>query len=96
MLVDDGARRRHHAGPRATRCSARGVQRSRDVELRGENEDFRPASVLEDVVGPNSHRKLPRAANIPAIALGKVKDFSLVRTKAVPDTNLENTQQTTL
>ena len=92
MLVDDGTMP-------ARGFSVRHVKNIelRDVELRGENEDFRPASRTgRRGRAESTHLKLPRAANVLALALGKVKDFSIVQTKAVPDTNIENRQQTTL
>jgi polygalacturonase len=69
----------------------------RDVEVRSTKEEFRPAFVLEDVVGADfAHLKLPHSAGAALFALRNVKDFSIVQTRAIPDTHIESVEHTTL
>jgi len=70
------------------------IRHARGVELAGikiehVGEDLRPAFVVEDVEGADFGRiKVQVTAGVPAFALKNVRDFSVYRSKPVPDTNL--------
>jgi polygalacturonase len=59
------------------------------IKIERANEDARPAFVLEDVDGAEFGRiKVPVSAGMPTFALNQVRDFSVFRSKPVPDTEL--------
>jgi len=75
---------------------ARGIS-LRDVEVRYEKEDLRPAIVLDDVAGADfTHLKMAHAADVPTFILRNVRDFSLYQTRPLPDTHLEKVVEQTL
>ena len=62
------------------------------VKIESSNADARPAFVLEDVEDATFGRmKISRG---PAFALKRVKDFSVFRSKPVPDTEIAATEKT--
>jgi hypothetical protein len=68
-----------------------------NVEISTQKEDFRPAFVLNDVQGADFFRvKAPEATNVPVFALNNVSNFSVARSRPVPDTQLEHVDQRTL
>src|SRR4051794_29953160 len=69
---------------------ARGLE-MQSVKIESSNADARPAVVLEDVEDATFGRmKIPRR---PAFALKSVKDFSVFRSKPVPDTEVAATEK---
>jgi polygalacturonase len=69
----------------------------RDVEVKYEKEDSRPALVLEDVQGADfTHLKIEHAPNAATFVLRKVEDFNLYQTRPLPDTHLDKVEQQTL
>jgi polygalacturonase len=62
-----------------------------DVEIASMKEDFRPAFVLQDVQGASfSHIKMPaHGSDVASFVLNEVEDFSVSRTKQVPDTQID-------
>ena len=69
----------------------------KDVEVRALKPDMRPGFVLEDVEGAELiHVKLPKTADVHAVVLKNVKDFSITQSKPVPDTQVESAEQKTL
>ena len=68
----------------------------RDVEIRAMQPDVRPAFILDDVDGADfTHVKAPRDA-ASVFALNSVKDFSVMQSRPIADTYLENVTQKTL
>ncbi len=64
------------------------------VKIEHANEDARPAFVLEDVDGAEFGRiKTPVSAGVPTFALKQVRDFSVFRSKPVPDTVLAEAEK---
>jgi len=60
------------------------------VKIEHANEDARAAFVLNDVQGADFERlKVPLTAGVPAFVLNDVRDFSVSRSKPVPDTELQ-------
>jgi hypothetical protein len=60
------------------------------VKVEHANQDARPAFVLDDVQGADFERmKVPTAAGMPTFVLKDVRDFSVFRSKPVPDTELQ-------
>jgi polygalacturonase len=60
------------------------------IKIEHANEDARPAFVLDDVQGADFERvKVHVAAGMPTFALKEVRDFSVFRSKPVPDTELQ-------
>jgi polygalacturonase len=60
------------------------------VKIEHANEDARPGFVLDDVQGADFERvKVSLAAGVPAFVLNDVRDFSVFRSKPVPDTELQ-------
>lgn len=69
----------------------------RDVEVRYEKDDLRPAVVLDDVVGADfSHVKMAHAPDVPTFVLNNVEDFNLYQTGPLPDIHLAKVQKQTL
>jgi polygalacturonase len=69
----------------------------RDVEVRPMNPDMRPSFVLDDVSGVDLvHVKLPQVPEVPSLVLKNVKDFSIMQSKPVADTQVESTEQKSL
>jgi polygalacturonase len=60
------------------------------LKIEHANEDARPAFVLNDVQGADFERvKVSSAAGVPTFVLNDVRDFSVFRSKPVPDTELQ-------
>jgi len=69
----------------------------RDVEVRYEKEDLRPAVLLDDVVGADFiHVKMAHPPGISTFVLRNVEDFSIYETRPLPDTHIEKAQDQTL
>jgi polygalacturonase len=67
---------------------ARGVEMA-GIKIEHAGEELRPAFVVEDVEGADFGRiKVAASAGVPMFALKSVRDFSVYRSKPVPDTNL--------
>jgi polygalacturonase len=61
------------------------------IKIESANADARPAFVLQDVEDANFGRvKTPVSPGVPTFSLKNVKDFSVYRSKPVPDTELAN------
>jgi polygalacturonase len=72
---------------------AKNIQMS-DIEIVSLKEDARPAMVLNDVQGADfSHIRIPHVASVPSFVLNKVEDFSLTRSKPLPDTQIDRAEQ---
>jgi len=66
----------------------------RDVEVRYEKGDLRPAVVLDDVVGADfTHVKMAHAPEVPTFVLRNVEDFNLYQTRPLADTHLEKVEE---
>jgi len=64
-----------------------------NVEMKLENEDFRPPFILEDVKGASfTNVKAPHAAGVPTFVLKNVTDFSTFRCGSLPDKKIEKTE----
>jgi polygalacturonase len=62
-----------------------------DVEIQCAKDDARPAFVLDDVTRADFFRiTAPRVQGKPVIVLNNVKDFSVNRSKSVPDAEIES------
>jgi polygalacturonase len=62
----------------------------RDVDVRYEKEDLRPAILLDDVVGADfTHVKMAHGQGIPTFVLSNVEDFNLDQSRPTPDTHLD-------
>jgi hypothetical protein len=60
------------------------------VKIEHANEDARPAFVLNDVQGADFDRvKVSLSASVPTFVLNDVRDFSVFRSKPLPDTELQ-------
>jgi hypothetical protein len=67
----------------------RGLEMS-GIKIEHANEDARPAFVLNDVQGADFERvKVPSGAGALTFVLNDVRDFSVFRSKPVPDTELQ-------
>lgn len=67
----------------------------RDIAIKPMQDDARPAFVLDDVDGADfTHVKVPRGTR--AFSLKNVKHFSVLQSRPIPDTYLENTSEKTL
>ncbi len=72
---------------------AKGVEIN-DVEIQSAKEDARPAFVLDDVSRADFFRvTAPRVPGKPVFALSNVKDFSVNRSKSVPDSEIESVER---
>jgi hypothetical protein len=61
------------------------------IKIEHAGEDLRPAFVIDDVDGADFGRiKLTPTAGVPTFALSDTRDFSVYRSKPVPDTSLAN------
>ena len=68
----------------------------RDIEIKPLQEDLRPVFVLDDVSGADfTHVKIPRTAG-GSFALKNVKDFSLLQSRPIADTYLEQINEKTI
>ena len=68
-----------------------------NVELKLENEDFRPPFILEDVIGASFiNVKAPHKEGVPQFVLRKVTNFSTIGCGSVPDKKIDNTDNTKL
>jgi len=64
------------------------------IEIASQNEDARPAFVLNDVRGADFSRiKIPHQANVPSFALTNVEDFSLTGSRPLQDTQIDRVEQ---
>jgi len=69
----------------------------RDVEVRYEKEDLRPAILIDDVVGADfTHLKMAHGPDVPTFVLRNVEDFTLYQSRPIPDTHIEKVQEQTL
>jgi hypothetical protein len=60
-----------------------------DVELKLENEDFRPPIILDDVKGASFFNvRAQKAKDVPTFVLKNVTDFKAVRCGTLPDKNI--------
>ena len=59
------------------------------IKIEHANEEARPAFVLDDVRGADFERVKASAAGVPTFVLNDVQDFSVFRSKPVPDTELQ-------
>jgi polygalacturonase len=60
------------------------------IKIEHSSPDSRPAFVLDDVEGADFGRiRASRDAGVPAFSLNQVRDFSVVRSKPVPDTEID-------
>ncbi|HKW19200.1 MAG TPA: glycoside hydrolase family 28 protein [Terriglobales bacterium] len=67
----------------------------RDIEIRPMQDDARPVFILDDVDGADfTHVKVPRGAS--SFSLKNVRDFSVMQSRPIPDTYLENAPEKTL
>ncbi|HET8656426.1 MAG TPA: glycosyl hydrolase family 28 protein [Longimicrobiaceae bacterium] len=72
---------------------ARGVELN-DVDVAFQDEDRRPAFVLEDVQGADFHHvKAETAAGVPTFVLEDVRDFSTFHSSPVKDMHLERVNE---
>ena len=72
---------------------AKGVELN-NVDLCFEDEDFRPAFILDDVTKAEFHNvEVEKTEGVPSFILKKVKDFSTIQCKPVSDTQLDNVEQ---
>jgi polygalacturonase len=72
---------------------ARGVEMN-GIKIEHANEDLRPAFVIEDVTGAEFGRiKAPLSAGVSTFALHRVRDFSVFRSKPVPDTEVAEAEK---
>jgi polygalacturonase len=72
---------------------AKGIEIN-DVEIQCAKEDARPAFVLDDVSRADFfHVTAPRVQGKPVIVLNNVKDFSVSRSKPVPDSGIESAER---
>jgi polygalacturonase len=68
----------------------------RDIEIKPLQDDLRPAFLLDDVDGADfMHAKLPRMAE-ESFVLKNVRNLSVVQSRPIPDTYLENVSERTL
>ena len=61
-----------------------------NIEMKLENEDFRPPIILEDVKGVSLFNvKAPHAKDVPSFVLKNVTDFKTVQCGSLPDKKIE-------
>jgi polygalacturonase len=66
------------------------------VEVSYENEDMRPALVLDDVDGADFHAvKARRGPDVPFFVLRGVRDFAVHNCEGVPDTRHDSVEKST-
>ena len=64
-----------------------------NVELKLENEDFRPPFILEDVKGATFiNAKAAHAEGVPSFILKNVTDFKMVQCGSLPDKKIDKTE----
>lgn len=64
------------------------------IKIQHAGEDLRPAFVVEDVDGADFGRiKVAVAADVPTFALRDVRNFSVYRSKPVPDTDVASAEK---
>jgi polygalacturonase len=69
----------------------------RDVEVRYEKDDDRPAILLNDVQGADfTHIKMQHAAGVPTFVLKKVEDFNIYQTRPLADAHIDKAEDQTL
>ncbi len=67
-----------------------------NLEISSLQKDLRPAFVARDVEGADFFRiRAPYAKEVPTFALRNVRDFSVARSKNVPDTQVDHADQRT-
>jgi hypothetical protein len=72
---------------------AKGIELN-NVDVAFENEDFRPAFILEDVKGAEFNNvEAQTATNVPTFVLKGVENFSTQRCGAVPDMKLDRVEK---
>jgi polygalacturonase len=65
-----------------------------NVDVGYEDEDFRPAFILDDVTKAEFHNvEAQKTEGVPSFVLKNVKDFSTFQCKPVSDTQLDNVEQ---
>ena len=65
-----------------------------NVDVAYEDEDFRPAFILDDVTKAEFHNvEAQKAEGVPSFILKNVKDFSTIQCKPVSDTQLDNAEE---
>lgn len=63
-----------------------------NIEMKLENEDFRPPIILEDVKGATFNNiKAPHAKDVPTFILKNVTDFKTVQCGIIPDKEIDKT-----
>ena len=68
-----------------------------NIEIAPAKEDLRPAFVLDDVQGADFFRmRAPHIVDVPMFALNNVSNFSVGRSKPLPDTELDHVDHKTL
>jgi polygalacturonase len=68
-----------------------------NIEMKLENEDFRPPIILEDVNGATfTNVKAPHAKDVPSLILKNVTDFRTVQCGTIPDKIISKTDITKL
>jgi polygalacturonase len=73
-----------------------GIEMS-DIKVLAQQQDARPAFVLDEVQGADLFRiKTTQAPNVPTFVLKNVEDFKVGQTNSVPDTHLEKAENKTL
>ena len=71
---------------------AKGIEIS-DLKIRLEEGDARPSFILQDVEQADfSNIKSPKMPDVPEFVLDDVRDFSVLRSKPVPDTQIAETK----
>ena len=65
-----------------------------NIDIGYEDEDFRPAFILDDVTEAEFRNvESQRPEDVPSFVLKNVKDFSTFQCKPVSDTQLDNVEQ---
>jgi len=64
------------------------------VKILAKSPDARPAFLLDEVRGADFFQiKAPSASGAPIFSLRNVRDFSVARSKSVPDTEIASTEE---
>jgi hypothetical protein len=64
-----------------------------NIEMKLENEDFRPPFILEDVKGASFiNVKAPHAEGVPSFILKKVTNFKTIQCSPLPDKKIEKAE----
>jgi hypothetical protein len=71
---------------------AKGIEIS-DFKMRLKEQDARPSFILQDVEQADfSNIKSPKVQNVPEFVLNDVREFNILRSKPVPDTQIAETK----